>query len=941
MSDAVANLIHPARTDFLCGIRNECILHPGTNFVKEECIEPNVQHYHEAEKTTKMRINVEIVLQVYARQGRFLVKNSKTKQWEKLSFVDSRRRIGLIFSNLVRNLRKQLAAKESNMEPANLSPPAVRIPDRAQVAPVADSKPVAHMVQPSGPIKSVGGDVSPPSVTMSPNDMSLPQQNQMLPPPPVQYVRPVDVTVQEPHVARPIVVHRQSHAQTGIPAGQATIHHVQPMQVGQAAVSVAPGQPVQVTALPPGTRYTVAAASGSGSSQQTLAAASGSSHPLRQQAVPESTVRYQMVGANSAQFPRPSLAAPRQLIPAGRAVGYGRTHESSRQQMPVNAVHEPQPLVARPLPGSGVGQVPVARHQPLRHPGVVRRHPHSRNQSIDDVSFQLSTYSDAISMDRFLDGSSQVDSAHWSKITKGTATGGDTIKSDMVGEIVQSVTVTKSNSDRNVSVPRAAQVVELTPPKQDAGNGLTAVEESHLTSADTDDEFEDMETSTRHALSALRVGNSKDHLLEISSFPMSEATLIDDVDWAETVIMESVGGGSSRMVSLLRRNDAVMRDDRALLQDDMLTVGTIGGEILPGLQQLTATISQMTATLEDSNTQIRCFGELAELGWKNWRNRGSIGKAGGIEAIVKAMSHHFECAQVQSCGCVALYWLASWGNQESIADAGGIERIVLTMKRHVESEDVQNRACQVLAELVGGHRDSIVRVGGIKAVVVAMRHHLQNEEVQRHGCKALAGLASYSPSSQVLIANEGGIDAVISAMTRHLNDEDVQRHGLWTLARLAESNLANQRFITTSGGVEAMVAAMRRHLHNTDLQHVGSRSLARLARENAVNQDSIAKLGGIVAIVSAMSHHKWHDHVQGSCCFALGCLAYRNVNNQRIIKESRAPDVVKEASERFVNNDWLQRCAEYALEMAGIPVECDDSILKAWRDLNIPKQVVG
>jgi len=442
--------------------------------------------------------------------------------------------------------------------------------------------------------------------------------------------------------------------------------------------------------------------------------------------------------------------------------------------------------------------------------------------------------------------------------------------------------------------------------------------------------FDLLEISTRQALSSLRVSDngSQTRSMEVSfqkeleqlSMKNSETAtgLVSDNDLQPMAFNADTSSSRSRGDKSNHRASHVRGAERRG-QDDMLTVGTASG----GVQQVSAIVAHMKDTLQDANSQVRLIGDLTVLGWKKWTNRGVIGEAGGIKGVIAAMGHHYELPEVQRCGCLALTWLASWGNQESIAAAGGIEQIIASMLQHVYDGPVQHRACEVLAELVGGHRQAIVSAGGVERLVGAMKRHLSNEEVQRHGCRALGGLASFCTTTQDLIVLRGGIGIVVDAMIHHVPNEYVQRHGLWTLAILAEASKDNQEIITDSGGIGAMVEAMQCHLDNSDLQHVGSRSLARLARENSINQDLIAGSGGIRALFRAMQRHEDDDHVQGSVCFAFGCLAYQNKGNQMLIRRLNAQDAIKKASSKFADDDWLQRCAEYALEMIGIPVLCD------------------
>jgi len=103
----------PLAVDFLCGRTTVSLNHPGTIFVKGQC-SAHVGTYIHAEKPTKETINAQIVLQVYARGGRFLSKDEQTEGWFSLNFVRARQRVSAIFRNL--NISRQMKLQQRQQQ---------------------------------------------------------------------------------------------------------------------------------------------------------------------------------------------------------------------------------------------------------------------------------------------------------------------------------------------------------------------------------------------------------------------------------------------------------------------------------------------------------------------------------------------------------------------------------------------------------------------------------------------------------------------------------------------------------------------------------------------------------------------------------------------------------------------------------------------------------
>eukprot|EP00961_Rhodomonas_salina_P205297 2771485-Rhodomonas_salina.1 len=101
------------------------------------------------------------------------------------------------------------------------------------------------------------------------------------------------------------------------------------------------------------------------------------------------------------------------------------------------------------------------------------------------------------------------------------------------------------------------------------------------------------------------------------------------------------------------------------------------------------------------------------------------------------MNIHPLAVGVQEQGCRLLSHLTEKG---SIGAAAGIDAVVKAMRTFLPAVEVQEQGCRLFS-LLAEVPDNPVRIsnaGGIEAVVGAMTAHLQAAGVQKHGCRLLA-----------------------------------------------------------------------------------------------------------------------------------------------------------------------------------------------------------
>ena len=157
-------------------------------------------------------------------------------------------------------------------------------------------------------------------------------------------------------------------------------------------------------------------------------------------------------------------------------------------------------------------------------------------------------------------------------------------------------------------------------------------------------------------------------------------------------------------------------------------------------------VAIMSESISSADLQERACKMLWSryLSWKQEEIRGRIGSAGGIEAILRAMTQHPSAAGVQEWGCVALSNLAvNADNKVKIGSAGGIEAIVRAMTQHPSAAGVQEHGCVALWNLAANNahnKSKINAAGGAQAIRAAMAAHTSSSNVQSWGKGALGCL---------------------------------------------------------------------------------------------------------------------------------------------------------------------------------------------------------
>ena len=179
----------------------------------------------------------------------------------------------------------------------------------------------------------------------------------------------------------------------------------------------------------------------------------------------------------------------------------------------------------------------------------------------------------------------------------------------------------------------------------------------------------------------------------------------------------------------------------------------------PTSEQIGAMVDAVVSALSGSpwwDTTTNSWGCLA-LNQFARRFPLTVARHGGTVAVLSAMRHHLNHADVQECGARALLSISGDpAGKLDVARHGGVDTLLASLAAHLSTPTVLQSTLQTIAALA---RDEALRamvgaLGGARAVMHAMEHNAEHAGVQAHALHALAVLAR-SPDTRCAVAAAG------------------------------------------------------------------------------------------------------------------------------------------------------------------------------------------
>jgi hypothetical protein len=204
-----------------------------------------------------------------------------------------------------------------------------------------------------------------------------------------------------------------------------------------------------------------------------------------------------------------------------------------------------------------------------------------------------------------------------------------------------------------------------------------------------------------------------------------------------------------------------------------------------------AIVHAMQVHIDISTLQYKAMVVLQKLTSRYVRFKKPMVKAGAVEAILDAMTHHAEQVHIQRLGCQCLLHLHHKTTSMRMVHAGALDVIVMTMQHHLAHNGIQMAAIQAIAEMTqfACHLEHwAIRVQGMQCLVLSVRMHLDNPSFQKLAFGVFLESSKHyrRPLLQRQLVQAGGIGAMLTCMKdHHPAHTSIQQMGFRTIYNLS------------------------------------------------------------------------------------------------------------------------------------------------------------
>jgi len=210
----------------------------------------------------------------------------------------------------------------------------------------------------------------------------------------------------------------------------------------------------------------------------------------------------------------------------------------------------------------------------------------------------------------------------------------------------------------------------------------------------------------------------------------------------------------------------------------------------------------------------------------NIEKKVAIANKGLIDVVIKLLETEANRLDVQELGVRVIRILCpAKTNQDKMGKAGGIEKVLEAMSTCGESLELQAEACWALSNITYNHAENRVlafQKGAVDALLKSMEANPTSNGVQKHGCRALRNIGHCATENLDQIARPVVIQTICKAMELHPELEPVQEQACLALLDLSRAHPAARTTIESANGPALVQKAVKAHGHNSDLRNTGA-----------------------------------------------------------------------------------------------------------------------
>eukprot|EP00667_Euglena_gracilis_P004970 EG_transcript_5001 len=255
-----------------------------------------------------------------------------------------------------------------------------------------------------------------------------------------------------------------------------------------------------------------------------------------------------------------------------------------------------------------------------------------------------------------------------------------------------------------------------------------------------------------------------------------------------------------------------------------------------------------------------------------------------VAIVVEGLRNHSQDEALVRTACDALQEAFHAGlGREQAADAGGVEAILIAMSRHPANVPVQRCALQTLWQLCGTTGSDLSQARLLASchfgVVFAAMRQSGDAAALGAACNLLQRLTA-TAGGRLVVSDMGGTELLLHTMLRHPRDAAIQAAGCTAIRNLALGPVTRPS-LRTLGAVDFVIDAMRQLPDDVAVQQAGCSALWQFCSSGA-DRAHVGLAGGIQAVAIAMHRHPTDVFVQQCGCGLLWKLSLLPANRLRM-----------------------------------------------------------
>lgn len=217
-------------------------------------------------------------------------------------------------------------------------------------------------------------------------------------------------------------------------------------------------------------------------------------------------------------------------------------------------------------------------------------------------------------------------------------------------------------------------------------------------------------------------------------------------------------------------------------------------------------------------------------------------------------------------------------NKGILGAAGAIPAIVAAMAAHPGADEasaqLHEESCAALRNLAANHaanKDAIAACGGVEAIVGSMRTHLLSPVNQLHAAGALWNVPANNAANKARVAQCGGIQCLLAALNAHPDDSEVQLECIGALRNLS-TLVENKPLILGANAIPVILASMRRMMPVALLQEQACAltfNLSNYSQDAGASVLSLIEQDAPATVLQVLQTHIASPHVVEEAAAAL------------------------------------------------------------------------